>query len=132
MNIIYCKLCPHCASYHQRGGQEQCDRDGLQRLAPGELPRETTFTFDLTRARRRTEERCGTFQLKHDPNRSRQVTWQLRKAAAGLCQQCGKRPKHPDSTGVCLPCLKVRRERARKLLGLKPHHAGGPGRKPFE
>ena len=40
---------------------------------------------------------------------SRQRAWQLRKAAAGLCIGCGKRPRlkpHPD---LCLACLEARR-----------------------
>jgi hypothetical protein len=48
---------------------------------------------------------------------SRQVKYQLRKKKAGMCEQCGQKPR--VTTAMCLECAIKRREDSRKRRGAK-------------
>lgn len=60
---------------------------------------------------------------------SRQRKWQLKKAEAGLCIQCGK-PRGCDSKALCIDCRDKRRKYLRAARGLNAWKKGGRGRPP--
>ncbi len=61
---------------------------------------------------------------------SRQRVWQLKKAAEGLCTNCGRIPV--PGKRRCVLCLKQAHMSKRKANGYKPWKEGGPGRPPME
>lgn len=59
------------------------------------------------------------------------LRWQAKKAQAGLCKTCGRRPLAAGSRWACGPCLLRQRERARARAGCRPRVPGGRGRPPL-
>lgn len=63
---------------------------------------------------------------------SRQRRYERRKLRAGMCPNCGTRPRHVNASGVrareCLYCLVRDRERAREAGEYRPWQPGRPGR----
>ncbi|MDE2099087.1 MAG: hypothetical protein KGL39_17670 [Patescibacteria group bacterium] len=56
-------------------------------------------------------------------NVSRQRRYQLRKAAKGLCSECGTEPRG-ESKSRCVACLVKARERQRRLKKLRRRYRG--------
>lgn len=61
---------------------------------------------------------------------SRQLRWQWKKKAQGLCRICGRPAVTPS--GLCQEHLEDIRVLNRVLRGCKPWKPGGPGRPPFK
>lgn len=62
--------------------------------------------------------------------KDRRVRWRQKKAAAGLCLQCGE--PAADGGVRCVACRTKQREQNRKATGCRPWTPGGKGRPPLE
>lgn len=60
-----------------------------------------------------------------------QRRWQIRKAKAGQCIQCGEPRKDSPYSSRCVKCAIKSRLRTRKRIGSKPWMKNGQGRPPF-
>lgn len=60
----------------------------------------------------------------------RQIAYQSRRMAKGLCATCGKRKLAPRSKRACAVCLEVQRRVQRARSGSKPWRKGNRGRPP--
>lgn len=65
-------------------------------------------------------------------NLDRRLRWTRKKLRAGLCPNCGRRPRHETGNGrlarECLHCLVTDRLNKRNAGGFRAWRPGGPGR----
>ena len=62
---------------------------------------------------------------------SRQLAWQRRKIAQGLCMTCGKGKIGGNSPRICDACHEKRLDIEQHVFHCKPWRPGGPGRPPY-